>query len=97
MNEPLYSAKAFTKYGIQVHDYEYPDGSCPDDEMIMDFIKLCDSEIMKGGAVAVHCRAGLGRTGSLIGCYLMKKYSFTGKSAIAWLRICRPGSVIGVQ
>ena len=41
--------------------------------------------------------AGLGRTGTLIGCYLMKKYHMTSKEAIAWLRMARPGSVIGPQ
>lgn len=41
--------------------------------------------------------AGLGRTGTLIGCYLMKHYRFTAAEAIAWIRICRPGSIIGPQ
>lgn len=41
--------------------------------------------------------AGLGRTGSLIGAYIMKHYQFTALEAIAWLRLCRPGSVIGHQ
>ncbi|KAM3182987.1 hypothetical protein ACTXT7_011244 [Hymenolepis weldensis] len=41
--------------------------------------------------------AGLGRTGTLIGCYLMKHYRFTAPEAIAWIRICRPGSIIGQQ
>uniref|UniRef100_A0A3Q2NSA8 Tyrosine specific protein phosphatases domain-containing protein n=1 Tax=Fundulus heteroclitus TaxID=8078 RepID=A0A3Q2NSA8_FUNHE len=41
--------------------------------------------------------SGLGRTGTLIGCYLMKHYRFTAAEAIAWIRICRPGSVIGPQ
>ena len=41
--------------------------------------------------------AGLGRTGSLIACYMMKHYKFTAAEAIAWLRICRPGSVLGPQ
>lgn len=43
------------------------------------------------------CVAGLGRTGTLIGCYIMKHYCFTAAEAIAWIRICRPGSVIGPQ
>lgn len=42
-------------------------------------------------------KAGLGRTGTLIGAYLMKHYSMTAKEAVAWLRICRPGSVTGAQ
>ena len=41
--------------------------------------------------------AGLGRTGTLIGCYLMKHYGFSAHEAIAWIRICRPGSIIGHQ
>ena len=41
--------------------------------------------------------AGLGRTGTLIGAYMMKHYKFTAAEVIAWLRICRPGSVIGPQ
>ncbi|XP_060844473.1 dual specificity protein phosphatase CDC14C-like [Rhopalosiphum padi] len=49
------------------------------------------------GAVAVHCKAGLGRTGCLVASYIVKHWSFTAVEAIAWIRICRPGSVIGVQ
>jgi hypothetical protein len=45
----------------------------------------------------VHCKAGLGRTGTLIGCYMIYKYNFTGEEAIAWLRLARSGSVIGPQ
>jgi len=41
--------------------------------------------------------AGLGRTGTLIACFIMKHYKFTAAEAIAWIRICRPGSVIGPQ
>ena len=41
--------------------------------------------------------AGLGRTGTLIACYIMKHYRMTATEAIAWVRICRPGSVIGPQ
>lgn len=49
------------------------------------------------GAVAVHCKAGLGRTGSCIGAYVMKHYGFTAAEFIGWTRVCRPGSVIGPQ
>ncbi|XP_074237452.1 dual specificity protein phosphatase CDC14A isoform X5 [Saimiri boliviensis] len=41
--------------------------------------------------------AGLGRTGTLIACYVMKHYRFTHGEIIAWIRICRPGSIIGPQ
>lgn len=45
----------------------------------------------------MHCKAGLGRTGTCIGAYLMKHYAFTAREAIGWMRVCRPGSVIGPQ
>lgn len=49
------------------------------------------------GALAIHCKAGLGRTGLLIAAYMMKNYKMKSTEAIGWVRICRPGSVIGEQ
>jgi len=45
----------------------------------------------------VHCKAGLGRTGTAIAAFLMKNYRFSATEAIAWCRICRPGSIVGPQ
>lgn len=44
-----------------------------------------------------QCKAGLGRTGCLIGAYLIWKYGFTASEAIAFMRIVRPGCVVGPQ
>jgi cell division cycle 14 len=49
------------------------------------------------GAVAVHCKAGLGRIGTLIAVQLMRAHGFTARAAMGWLRLMLPGSVIGEQ
>ena len=33
----------------------------------------------------------------MIACYLVYKHEFDAKEAIAWTRLCRPGSVVGQQ
>lgn len=43
----------------------FPDGSNPPENYVREFIKLADRTISDGGKVAVHCKAGLGRTGVL--------------------------------
>ncbi|KAI4872945.1 hypothetical protein NFI96_023627 [Prochilodus magdalenae] len=94
LNKKIYDAKRFTDAGFDHYDLFFVDGSTPSDVITRRFLHICEST---DGAVAVHCKAGLGRTGTLIGCYLMKHYRFTAAEAIAWIRICRPGSVIGPQ
>ncbi|XP_058616157.1 dual specificity protein phosphatase CDC14AB isoform X4 [Onychostoma macrolepis] len=94
LNKKIYEAKRFTDAGFDHYDLFFVDGSTPSEVITRRFLHVCEST---DGAVAVHCKAGLGRTGTLIGCYLMKHYRFTAAEAIAWIRICRPGSIIGPQ
>lgn len=94
LNKKIYDAKRFKDAGFNHHDMYFIDGSCPSDEIMREFIRMTEAT---DGGFAVHCKAGLGRTGSLIGCYVMKHFRFTAAEIIAWLRICRPGSIIGGQ
>ncbi|XP_069817824.1 dual specificity protein phosphatase CDC14B isoform X2 [Dendropsophus ebraccatus] len=94
LNKKMYEAKRFTDAGFEHHDLFFVDGSTPSDPIVKKFLNICENA---EGAIAVHCKAGLGRTGTLIACYMMKHYRMTAAESIAWIRICRPGSVIGPQ
>lgn len=94
LNSKKYEESIFVENGIEHLDIPFEDGTVPPDKVIKKFLSTVEE--WKGG-VAVHCKAGLGRTATLIGLYWMKHYGIPASAFIGWARIMRPGSVLGPQ
>jgi protein-tyrosine phosphatase len=58
------------------------DFECPAPEQLAETLDLIDSELERGEVVYVHCFGGRGRTGTVVGCWLVRHGS-SGEEALA--------------
>jgi atypical dual specificity phosphatase len=73
---------------IRIPDFEPPSAG-----QIDEFIALVEKTSAAGRATLAHCYAGMGRTGTMIACYLVKKENLPPDEAIHRVRRMRPGSI----
>jgi len=68
--------------GSEYHRHPIPDQSIPQNDAVMVAIQsLLRARLDAGRKVYVHCRAGIGRTGTVIGCFLVED-GLPGKAAL---------------
>lgn len=87
-----YIPEHFMQEDIFFYNFGWNDYGVRSLESILDMVKVM-SFALQEGKVAIHCHAGLGRTGVLIACYLVFSERLQADEAIHQVRSNRPKAV----
>ena len=80
------------RLGLEDCHEPVPDFTAPKQVQISKMVSFIKKNIGDGKRVGVSCTQGLGRTGTILACYLVSKGS-SSESAINEVRAKRPGSI----
>lgn len=71
-----------------------PDMGIPSLSRMAHILDAIDAAVSEGHTVYVHCYGGIGRTGTVVGCYLVR-HGFSGEEALAQIAQWRAGTPDG--
>ena len=84
----------YEEAGLDVIQLPIPDFQTPTDLVAFeDALQAVEDYAKDGWTIAIHCLAGLGRTGVFLACLARRILGFTGPEAIAWVRDYIPGAL----
>jgi protein-tyrosine phosphatase len=84
----LYRSRSLEVIHLPMRDFTAGKG-----EPIAPYVQRVHQELRAGRHVAVHCRAGMGRTGMFAACLAREVLGLSGTEAIGWIRRLVPGAV----
>lgn len=90
---PLRKAGVQAKQAVQYRRMPIPDFETPTVEQMRDILDALDAALADGHTVYVHCYAGIGRTGTVIGCHLVR-HGRSGLEALDELVRLRRGTAL---
>ncbi|XP_076022376.1 protein tyrosine phosphatase domain-containing protein 1 [Genypterus blacodes] len=87
-----YRPEVLMENNIYFYNFGWNDYGVANLTTMLDMVKVMAFALQEG-KVAVHCHAGLGRTGVLLACFLAYASRMTANQAILYVRAKRPNSI----
>ena len=81
--------QAYKEAGLEVHYLKIMDQSVPTTEKMDEALQWLDNLLSKKKKTLIHCVGGIGRTGTLVACYLKKYDGFSTREAMEAVRKSR--------
>ena len=79
-------------FEVNVHHLPLRDLTAPSQQQIDTYVGLVGTQLAKNNTVLTHCLGGVGRTGTMLACYLVSLGDIP-KKAIRRVRQKQPGSI----
>jgi atypical dual specificity phosphatase len=92
LSEQSHPYETPAKNGMLTRHIPVPDFTAPTLQQVEEAVAMISSCLNKHMPVAVHCIAGLGRTGTILACHLVAT-GMPANNAIILIREWRPGSI----
>lgn len=83
----------YTRAGMNVIHLPIQDYSVPDESELRHIVEKAVQILQDGNNLAIHCSAGIGRTGTFAACLAKLVLDLTGEQAVEWIRQLVPGAV----